>query len=171
MKNPDSQTNEFYGQNHFVFGCLFEYGICCQQDINVSIREYIKGMRCNNSNSVYRLGILCEPEPGKEHDESCNYYKRANDLGHTSAKIKLGLMYAKGIGCNIDYKKAIEEFKKAHEKENVVASCYLGVIYKDGLYNEQVDTFNADGYFKQATFLSNRNDYKNIIDDWGKNKL
>ncbi|MBZ1893395.1 sel1 repeat family protein, partial [Klebsiella pneumoniae] len=49
------------------------------------------------------------------------------------AQVKLGLMYANGLGVNQDYQQAKSWYEKASVQNDVDAQFLLGEMYNDGL--------------------------------------
>jgi TPR repeat protein len=53
-----------------------------------------------------------------DHTPSLRCYRRAAELGHSGAQMRLGTMYAKGVGVAQDIGEAVKWYAKAAEQEH-----------------------------------------------------
>ena len=100
------------------------------------------------------LGVCYEKGIGCEIDESLaiHWYKKAAELGDTTAMANLGYCYEKGIGCEIDLNLAFYWYKKSAELDNPRAMCNLGVCNEKGIGCE-IDESLAFYWYKKAAEL------------------
>lgn len=99
--------------------------------------------------------------------------KRKADAGNTASQVALGKCYYHGYGIEVDMEKAFQQFRKAAEKQNPEALCYMGYGY---LYGEigETDYGVAIDYFEDAKakgFQNAKRLYEHVTnvscDDWG----
>ena len=65
--------------------------------------------------------------------ESIAAFEKLSAKGDTKAMVQLGLFYHEGEGVKQDYRKAMDWYLKAFEKQNADALSNLGVMHRDGL--------------------------------------
>jgi len=83
--------------------------------------------RCIGSLIFFRIAecyFYCE-----EYEESMKYITKAADVGVSVSYLRLGLMYEKGLGCNIDYEKAEYYLLKAFQANIKYSAESLGYHY------------------------------------------
>jgi TonB family protein len=74
----------------------------------------------------------------------------AND-GYPQAQYKLGVMYADGMGINMDAKKGMEWLQKAAAHDNLDADLFLAKAYRYGLHGVKKDLKTSQVYFEKVS--------------------
>ncbi|MGJ8656824.1 MAG: protein kinase domain-containing protein [Akkermansiaceae bacterium] len=99
------------------------------------------GARGGDVAAQFLLGKMYQQGIGVSQNEEIadGWYKMASAQGHEGAKLlyrekffELGLKYYHGDGVTQDYGKALENFQKAAERDNVIAMNLLGWMYDAG---------------------------------------
>lgn len=83
---------------------------------------------------LYRQGLRYETGDGVAQDDgkALNLYRRAAELGHADAQMKLGYFYHNGKGTSQNYTEAVKWHRKAAEQGLSVAQYNLGICCQYG---------------------------------------
>ena len=81
--------------------------------------------------------------------EAAKWYKIAAENGHSDAQVRLGRMYAKGIGLLQDFSEAARYFRMSADQYNGDAQYELANLYDQGLGIPQSD-IEAAKYYRMA---------------------
>ncbi|WP_378184008.1 T9SS type A sorting domain-containing protein [Aquimarina sp. SS2-1] len=101
---------------------------------------FVKGMLYGNSTSIER------------QKEGFRLITLSSQKGYTEATYTLGLLYKKGIGCQLDFKKAYYWFEQAAQLGHQKAAFNLGYMYFKGLGTVDQDYQKAITWFKQSNY-------------------
>lgn len=104
--------------------------------------------------AMYEVGRLFERGRGtaKSLASAANWYEKASDAGHNSAKARLGKMYLEGRGVKKDLTKASTLITDAAHNDVPVAQYQLGVMYEIGIGKNE-DMAKALFWYKKAAAL------------------
>lgn len=116
--NPEAQND---------LGVFYKTGKYVEADVERAIYWYERSAKQNNIHALSNLGSLLRSQ--KRYDEAIIWLEKALAQGSANAANNLGLCYLNGEGCNVDYDKAIEYFKKASENGNYYGDYNLGRVY------------------------------------------
>jgi len=83
----------------------------------------------------------------KESKRVFNQVKELSEAGDAAATCLLGILYKDGIGTQLSFDRAREQFRIAHEMGNAKASYSLGYLYLKGLGNISQDYTKAVEWF------------------------
>lgn len=123
-----------------------------------------KSSQQNNKLGLFGLGLCYEEGFGIEqnYEKALECFKLSAQQGFDYANTYIGDCYFNGkLGLNFDNREAVNYWKKAAEKGEMVAQCRYGVCYQLGLELNQ-DADKAFKWFKKSA----SNDY-----DYGQYKL
>ena len=142
--------------------------ILSQDERYVEIEESVKEIHtlfrtaqvAKDMDATYYIGYLYENgiDFDKSTSRAINYYKRVinaessdilDQYAINMANTRLGLLYIKGQGVEVDYEAAMEYFTKAAENSYAPAMYYLGQIYENGIGLDK-DYEEAMNYYLQA---------------------
>lgn len=84
-----------------------------------------------------------------DFDHSVEWFEKAYEAGNADGAYELGVIFDKGINCEVDYEKAFDWYMKAAEMGNAAAAYNIGVYYYQGYYVEK-DTAKANEWFQKA---------------------
>ena len=119
--------------------------------------DYLGSYVCGDAEpDVSAMDIVCdlrgmEPLPQLVWDFIFELLEDEVENGNTDAMNYLGMMYHDGIGCEVDFKKAVDLFRMAAEKGDRQAQENLGYCYYYGR-NMPVDYEKAFHYFALGAF-------------------
>ena len=163
-------------------GDLYSNGIIVKEDDQVASEWYVKSYYNGNKESldkIYELGVKAESLIGfwGNTDKMMPFYKKAADLGHEPAQLKLALLYEKEFKV-VSYIKAIEiyqnlivnrknknaklKFDKLMDDENI--------LYEIGMYYEEIKNYDdAMIYYDKSAIKGHpkaRKSYEKLKDRW-----
>jgi len=106
-----------------------------QQDNNMAIRWFSRGVELNDPNSLIGLGLMLLKGDGieKDVDKGFRYLKKAADLENSDAQTHMGLFLLK----KRDYAAATKYFSQAVQKGHILAMYHLAEMYRSGVGGEQ----------------------------------
>ncbi|MEM8937716.1 MAG: T9SS type A sorting domain-containing protein [Bacteroidota bacterium] len=137
------------------------------QQNNKESRALFKEIKLNaqegDAEAMCMLGILYKDGVGvrQNYDKAKSAFKKAYDLGSSSAAYCLGYMFLKGLGTiPQDYKKAAKWFKKS---DNAMSNHWLAKMHFFGLGREQnikkaISILEDNTSFNSEVFLSQINE-------------
>ena len=102
---------------------------CYHKDREKSYRYFRKGIDLNSPQAMGWLGVLLSSE---NKEESFNFYKRASEMGLTTAQRRLAEAYKTGYGCDADMKQALYWYQKAADGGDTTAQNSLANTYYFG---------------------------------------
>ena len=113
--------------------------------------------RCTPGEYYARSFVPSLPAPfGQDHAEAVRWWRRAADQGHGLAQLRLGHMYANGLGVNRDdhqagvwWRRAVEQWRRAAGQGDSDAQFYLGHMYHRG-YGVPQDESRALAWWRRA---------------------
>jgi len=85
----------------------------------------------------------------EDYAEILRLMKQLADQGYAKAQSKLGWIYERGIGVNVNYYKALELYQKSKDKDDGFAYARLGFMYQRGVGVEK-DTQKSVELLKQS---------------------
>ncbi|MCQ2969406.1 MAG: sel1 repeat family protein, partial [Clostridium sp.] len=157
-----NKLGEWYLRGYFV-----------KQDIDLSIKWYEKSAEKNDIESMEKLIEIYENAIGGKHEEikALYYVFKLIDVDALKGKCKLAYYCFKGIGIEIDNKKAYEILDEVEEIDKGSAYNLKGLLGFEGIINlnpkEIVQLFlsgiecgNSECYGNLAYYLYNSNLYK-----------
>jgi uncharacterized protein len=100
----------------------------------------------------FRLGEMWENGEGflpKDFQEAVKWYKKAAERGYPRAQGRMGFIYAKGQGVQMDIQEALEWYRKAAEQGDPGSLEELGIMYAKG-WGVTEDHGEAVKFFRQA---------------------
>ena len=121
--------------------------------------EYLKRVYAAGGGSSYEIGSIYI-DLG-DFDHSVEWLEKAYEAGNVNGAFYLGVIFHRGINCEVDYEKAFDWFMKAAEMGNADAANNIGVYYGEGYYVEK-DTAKAFDWFKKAADMGNATAAHNI---------
>ncbi len=136
-----AQTGNKFAQ--FSVGNLYYYGNGVEKDLKLALEWYEKSAKKGQPYAAYAAAKMYEIDESCEQDSEIaqKYYRQAllgflkiESSGQADDRLhyKLGLMYKKGLGTEIDISKAVDFFEKSADK-NMWASYQLGRFYLFGI--------------------------------------
>ncbi|HFT8168296.1 TPA: tetratricopeptide repeat protein [Pseudomonas aeruginosa] len=87
--------------------------------------------------------------------EMAQLYKRASDLGHHKAMLRLAILYVHGIGVTVDEGKAVDLIERAMKMQSAHAYYLMGVMLQQGV-GVRMDQAAALSYFRKSADMGNR---------------
>ena len=112
-----------------------------QETVLSSINELV-----NTGNNYYH-GSNCMP---LNYEKALFYYRKAVELGSSTAETNIGLMYQNGQGVQQDYGEAYHWYRKAAKHGNTDGQYHLGYMYQFG-YGVKQSNKNAIKWYKEAS--------------------
>jgi len=110
-------------------------------DANANDHKAISLLRRNSffedPDSMVLLGTLYMNGNPDERDESIALFRKAADMGNSSAMRNMGYCYAVGMNVRKDKTAAVLCYRQAMDAGNAAAACNLGVMYDYGNGTEQ----------------------------------
>lgn len=153
-----AQQGHVYAQ--YKLGEYYYLGLGVPEDCVEAAKWYRKAAEQGHEISQYDLGSLYElgcDSVTQNTEEAIKWYLRAANQGLDVAQFELGQIYFFGQGVSIDYSEAFKWFRRAAEKENLIASeaqIRTGFMYYEGLGVEQNNT-EAAKWFNRAAEQGN----------------
>jgi len=143
VKKDYAKSLNFYTQaceKSSAKGCaylayLYDESMGVKQDNQKTIKYYKKGCdgdyawSCDKLGDIYYYGYN---DAKIDFNISFPLYKKACNLGRSSACYSLGLSYDNGNGVEQDYQKAIRVYTNACDDDEISACYNLGVLYSEG---------------------------------------
>lgn len=119
-----------------------------EDNFKEGIQYFLKAAKLNNSNALFKLGIMCYRGIVFERDlnKAQEYFFKASKLDNPEAMFYLGLIYYE----EHNYVKAKELFIISERLGNLNASFYLGLIYEKG-QSVNLDLEKAISYYRNCT--------------------
>lgn len=96
----------------------------------------------------------------KRYIDALDCYIKAANLGSSHAQLWIGNIYSRGLGVEVDNKKAVQWYLKAAEQNHTDALNNLGVAYTDGK-GVAKDYEKAEAYYLKAIQYGNQQAKKN----------
>jgi len=112
-------------------GMLFENGKGTKQNIDKAKRYYKKSCTLGDGTGCDHLAHLLQKE--QKYISASNYYLTGCHLNYANACCDLALLYKKGNGVNLDYKKAKQYYKKACSLGNKTSCKDYAYLDRNGI--------------------------------------
>lgn len=80
----------------------------------------------------------------EDYAEMLRLMKRLSDQGYAKAQSKLGWIYERGLGVNVNYNKALQLYQKSKDKDDGFAYVRLGFMYQRGVGVEKDTTKSVE---------------------------
>jgi len=119
----------------YKLGVCYEQGTGVQQDCAEAFEWYQKAADAGSISAMHGLGKLYFEGRGvrQDHAKFVAWLQKAAGQGCDVAMYKLGMVYFDGTkSIPIDYKKAVEWFRKAKEAGHTGAVLYIAAAYEGG---------------------------------------
>ena len=165
------QGNEM-AQYHL--GICYKDGLGCKPSISAACRYFEESSKKGNSNAAYNLGLIYSTS-GKKN-ESFPFLKYAAENGHAIAQYMVGILYEKGVGTEIDLKKAKEFLMMSAYNNNDQGQLCLGRFYKRHfprdkkkmkiafeLFTKSANQGNNQAFFELALCYESKGDYQEMF--------
>lgn len=110
----------------FDVAAMYQNGRGVKSDLSKAMEWYNKSAEQDNPKAVSRLKLL------EANKERFNKTLVQAEKGNAESQYKLGKMYTKGVGVNIDHAKAAEAFENAANQGYAKAEYNLGLNYYEG---------------------------------------
>jgi TPR repeat protein len=128
-------------------------GNLLSKDVEKSFEYWTKAAENNNIEAMKRLRIfyidgLDEVEPNLE--QAFYWTKKAAELDDCESQSSLGCDFLSGTTGHTDFDEAYLWLKIAADKGDKVAQYGLGIMYKRGLCDGEIDIVNAREWFSKA---------------------
>jgi len=101
------------------------------------------------SNNPQKKNIQAQFTPP---EKAFKFFNRAHNLGHVRAKVFLGKSFQKGLGCKLNYNKAMSLYKEAYEAGDEIAPFLIGYNHFKGLGSVEQNYSKAIKWFKKTDF-------------------
>ena len=162
------------------FGDLYSNGIIVKEDDQIASEWYVKSYYNGNNKSldkIYELGVKAESKIGfwGNNKKMMPFYKKAADLGHELAQLKLASLYENEFKGD-SYIKAIEMYQnlivnRKNKKTKLNLDKLMDdkdVLYKIGKYYEEIKNYeDAKIYYDKSAInghLNARESYEKLKD-------
>ncbi|MFR1842120.1 MAG: MobP3 family relaxase [Oscillospiraceae bacterium] len=134
-----------FGQ--YTLGNLYYYGNGTDKDLSQAFQWYMKSAEKGQPYASYSIAQMYNKGEyvSKDENQAHEYYKQAltgflelesKDQADDNLYYKLGSMFKKGLGTDIDMDKAIDYFKRSAEMNNTNAKRTLALEYISGKHLE-----------------------------------
>ena len=147
-----------------MLATMYEHGLGRQIDMASAVYWYKISARKSNSDALNNLGRIYESGV-KGFERSLNlaaqFYYRAAEQNHLDAQTNLGYLLQLGLGCEVDFKKAVDWYKLAAEQDYARAQNCLGSMYYRGLGVKQ-DFGQAVLWYRKAADQGNPHGQNNL---------
>jgi hypothetical protein len=110
----------------FDVAAMYQNGRGVKSDLSKAMEWYNKSAEQDNPKAVSRLKLL------EANKERFNKTLVQAEKGNAESQYKLGKMYTKGVGVNIDHARATEAFENAANQGYAKAEYNLGLNYYEG---------------------------------------
>jgi len=155
-----TEANKYYLLAHelgddtatYYLAINYQYGIGVEKDIILAIKYYNHAIELGNESAIIDLAVLYNDD-----DFGYQNYKKAYELlepladqGVADAQYNLGQMYEYGHFFDQDYKTAFDFYYLAHSQDFIPATHAIGILYYDGLLNDNPNYEMAYKYFQKA---------------------
>ena len=141
-------------------GLMLLFGYSTKQNLNEAIKWFRKGLKNNETQSMYYLGLIYLHGWGVE----CNYQKALDlfytltNMNYDNAYVEIGYMYYYGLGVRKNIPKAVEYYKKGLSNK-ILTEPFERMLYTHIHYDNSNDStndyFSLTTAYKYASFLSN----------------
>jgi uncharacterized protein len=144
---PLAKSGEIEAQCHV--GCMYDLGLGIKSDTSEAIKWYLLAAESGHPVAQNNLALLMRYSENKP-DEAAKWYRLAAEQGLPFAEVKLGEIYAQGLGVNRDYEEALKWYMKAAHKGFPIAYHYLGDAYLNGIGVSQDEKKAFEWYLQAA---------------------
>lgn len=122
-----------------------------QGDYQAAAGEYASAAEMNNPRGQYLLGRMQAKGEGvpRNRQEALRWTMKSADQGYPPADVDMGLRFLYGNDVPLDHEKAVFHFRRAAEREFVLAMYYMGLVNAHGLGVRQSST-EALRWFRMA---------------------
>ena len=140
-------------------GLMLLFGYSTKQNLNEAIKWFRKGLKNNETQSMYYLGLIYLHGWGVEHNyqKAMDLFYSLTNMNYDNAYVEIGYMYYYGLGVRKNIPKALEYYKKALSNkistEPFERMLYTHIHYDNN--DNDNDYFNLNIAYKYASFLSN----------------
>lgn len=127
-----------------------------KEHLHLAKMQLLSAIKNGDLEAEYELGLFYEEGLGEDREDeiASKYYLSAAEKGHVIAQYKVGMDNIQ----NFHVDKAIDWFKKAHERGYVDATFQLAIIYNSEYYGVK-DPSLAFSYFEEASKLQHASSY------------
>jgi len=112
-----------------------EMGVGVSQDDIAAAAWYRRAAARGHSKSRLRLGLLLSDDPQRavtDYEEAAKWLGPIADQGDAQALWRLGTIFARGLGLEANYARAVPLLREAARQGNLDAQYELGLIYENG---------------------------------------
>jgi TPR repeat protein len=111
--------------------------------------------------------LFMSPVLAQSYDEGAKAYNKRDyhtalknwqplaEKGDVKAQFNVGLLYAQGLGVDLDFKEAVKYWQKAAAQKNPEASFQLGRVYAEGRKDIDKNPAEAVKWFRASADLGN----------------
>ena len=117
-------------------GFAYENGLGVEPNLDEAIRWYKLAAEQNNALAINTLGAIYSDDY-HDYSEAIKLFRKAADLGCSSAQINMGVCYEKGLGVEIDHLQASEWYDMAADQGDPDGIYYKGHCYEEGIGVEE----------------------------------
>ena len=124
-----------------------------QEDANIqsSVFSPLPGYKaCNQRGNLDLIFAQKDREENQEFHPRFPELKESAELGYAIDQLRLGIMYANGLGVSKDVAEAVRWYRKAAEQGNADAQGKLGLMYEEGQGVDKNEVEAARWYRKSA---------------------
>jgi uncharacterized protein len=144
---PLAESGDSEAQCHI--GCMYDLGLGVKADTNEAITWYLLAAESGHPVAQNNLALLMRFSENKP-EEAAKWYLLAAEQGLPFAEVKLGEIYAQGLGVAKNYEEALKWYMKAAQKGFPVAYHYLGDAYSHGIGVGKDERKAREWYMKAA---------------------
>jgi len=130
-------------------------------DLITAMGNYRKAADAGLAEAQVRLAYILDYS--EDNDEALGLYRAAADQGNSDGQFGLGEMYAKGEGTEQDYEKAVEQFTRAADNDNLRAIWLLFRAYETGELGLQADPALAGKWLIRGAEIGDRTAMQELI--------
>lgn len=145
----DYKEASSWGKKAMDLGNLYSIG----SEIGYCLKDYRKVELSNDWETIIWMGLIEFDIQGTEesYKEAMSRFRKAADLGSTSAMNHIGILYEGGHGVEKNYSEALSWYKKAAEHGNIWAMMNISLFYFNGLGVEK-DYIEAMSWYRKALY-------------------
>lgn len=164
LKMAAERDTNVYAMN--ALGIVYMNGIGTERDTTAATMWLERAGEHGSNIALRNLGMMYKYSHGgviQNFARAYGYFSKAAAGGSTMALYDKGYMLYKGLGCNQDYKQAVELFRLGADKDHAPCLYMLGLCYRNG-YGVERDEERAGYYLNRAAMLN----YRDAVEELGR---